>query len=70
MEYLIVKVPGKEAQDIDVLINREKNGKVGETLILGEGITLVSVDLQDAEAKEVDLIDTTPTKPMKVEIKA
>ena len=70
MEYLIVKVQGKEAQDIDVLINGEKNGKVGETLTLGEGITLVSVDLQDAEAKEVDLIDTTPTKPMKVEIKA
>ena len=70
MEYLIVTVPGKEGQDIDVLINGEKNGKVGETLILGEGFILVSVDLKDAEEKEVDLKDTTPTNPMKVEIKA
>jgi len=70
MEYLIVTVPGKEGQDIDVLINREKNGKVGETLILGEGFILVSVDLKDAEEKEVDLKDTTSTNPMKVEIKA
>ena len=70
MEYLIVKVPGKEGQDIDVLINRQKNGKVGETLILGEGFTLVSVDLQNAEEKQVNLEDTTPTKPMEVEISA
>ena len=70
MEYLIVTVPGKEGQNIDVLINREKNGKVGETLILGEGFTLVSVDLPDAEEKEVDLKDTTPTQPMNLEILA
>ena len=70
MEHLIVSVPGKEGQNIDVLINRKKNGKVGETLTLGEGFTLVSVDLPDAEEREVDLKDTTPKKPMKVRIKA
>jgi hypothetical protein len=70
MEYLIVTVPGKEEQNIDVLINKQKNGKVGETLTLGEGFTLVSVGLQDAQEKEVDLENTTPKKPMKVEIKA
>ena len=31
MEYLIVTAPGKEGQNIDVLIKREKNGKVGKT---------------------------------------
>jgi hypothetical protein len=70
MEYLIVSVPGKEGQNIDVLINGEKNGKAGETLILGEGFTLVSVDLPDAQAKEVDLKNTTPTKPINVEVLA
>ncbi len=70
MEHLIVSVPGKKGQNIDVLINRKKNGKVGETLTLGEGFTLVSVDLPDAEEKEVDLKDTTPKNPMKVRIKA
>ncbi len=70
MEHLIVSVPGKKGQNIDVLINRKKNGKVGETLTLGEGFTLVSVDLPDAEEKEVDLKDTIPKNPMKVRIKA
>jgi hypothetical protein len=70
MEHLIVTVPGKEGQNIDVLINREKNGKIDKTLILGEGFTLVSVDLPNAEEREVDLKNTTPTKPMKVEIQA
>jgi len=70
MEYLIVTVPGKAGQDIDVLINRQKNGKAGETLILGGEFTRVSVDLPDAEEKLVDLKDTTPTNPMKVEVKA
>jgi hypothetical protein len=70
MEHLIVTVPGKEGQNIDVLINREKNGKVDKTLILGKGFTLVSVDLPGAEEKKVDLKTTTPTKPMKVEIQA
>jgi hypothetical protein len=70
MEHLIVTVPGKEGQNIDVLINREKNGKIDKTLIMGEGFTLVSVDLPNAEEREVDLKNTTPTKPMKVEIQA
>jgi hypothetical protein len=70
MEFLIVIVPGREGEDIDVLINGEKNGKVGEVLTLGEGFVMVSVDLPGAEEKEVDLIDTTPTNPKSVEIQA
>ena len=70
MEYLQVIVPGKEGQDIDVLINRQKNGKVGETLILRREILLVSVDLPAAEEKEIDLKKTTPKHPKIVEIQA
>lgn len=70
MEFLKITVPGRQGQDIDVLINREKNGKAGEVLILGEGFVLVSVDLPGAEEKEVDLRNTTPNHPMEVEIQA
>lgn len=71
MEYIKVVVPDREGQDIDVLINGEKNGKVGEVLTIGEeGFVLVSVDLPDAEEKEVELIGTTPHHPEIVEILA
>ncbi len=70
MEFMRVIVPGKEEQDIDVLINRQKNGKVGETLILRRELMLVSVDLPTAEEKEVDLKNTTPRHPKIVEIQA
>ncbi len=70
MEYLKVVVPGKENEDIDVLINSEKNGKVGEVLILDEGFVMVSVGLSGAEEKDVDLTGTTPDNPMKIEIRA
>lgn len=70
MEYLKVIVPGKKGQDIDVLINKEPNGKAGEVLILGKGIVLVSVDLPGAEEKQVDLCDTTPKHPKIIRIKA
>ena len=68
MEFLKVIVPDREGQDIDVLINHELNGKVGEVLILSEGFVLVSVDLPGAEEKEVELTDTTARDPMVVEI--
>ena len=70
MEFLKVIVMGREGQDIDVLINGEQNGKVGETLILSREIILVSVDLPNAEEKEVDLRNTTAYQPMVVEIEA
>ncbi len=68
MEFLKVIVPRQENQDIDVLINGEKNGKAGEVLILSEGFVLVSVDLPGAEEKEINLCDTTPKHPQIVEI--
>jgi hypothetical protein len=68
MEYLKVLVPGREGQDIDVLINGEKNGKIGDTLILGKGFVLVSVDLPGAKEKKVDLCDTTTKHPKEVVI--
>jgi hypothetical protein len=71
MEYLKVIIPNKKEQNIDVLINREKNGKAGQIITLGgESVILVSVDLPCAEEKEVDVCDTTPTHPMIVQIQA
>jgi len=71
MEFIKVIVPDKEGQNIDVLINGEKNGKVGEVLTIGEeGFVLVSVDLPGAEEKEVELVGTTPQHPKIVEIQA
>ena len=69
MEYLKVIVLGREGQNIDVLINGEKNGKVGEVITIGdEEFILVSVDIPGAEEKEVELINTTPNHPKIVEI--
>ena len=70
MEYLRVVIPDRSNQDVDVLINREMNGKVGEVLTLGKGIVLVSVDLPNAEEKQVDLCGTTPNYPKVTEIRA
>jgi len=71
MEYIKVIVPDREGQNIDVLINGEKNGKVGEVLTIGEeGFVLVSVDLPGAEEKEIELVGTTPHHPKIVEIQA
>jgi len=70
MEYFKVVVPGREHQDIDVLINTVRNGKVGDVLVLGEGYVLVSVDLPDAEAQVVELWDTTPADPKVIKVRA
>ena len=70
MEYIKVVVPGKEHQDINILINTIRNGKVGDLLILDEGYVLVSVDLPDAEEKVVELWDTTPANPKVIKIRA
>lgn len=70
MEFLKVLVPGRNGQDINVLINRQQNGKIGEVLILGKGVVLVSVDLPGAEEKQVNLRDTTASHPRIVEIMA
>jgi hypothetical protein len=69
MESLKVIVPEHEGEDIDVLLNQEKNGKVGEVLIVSEGFVFISVDLQGAEEKFEDVTGTTPDKPHVCEIK-
>jgi hypothetical protein len=70
MEYFKVLVPGRENQDIEVLINTIRSGKVGEVLTMVEGYVLVSVDLPDAEEKAVELWDTSPSKPKVIEVRA
>jgi hypothetical protein len=69
MEYIIVTVPGREDEKIDVLINGEKNGKTGEVIILGSsGVVSVSVDLPTAKPQTEDVIDTTPNHPMLIKV--
>ncbi len=71
MEYIIVTVPGKEGENIDVLINGEINGKVGETIILGNsGFVMISVDLPGAEEETIEVKNTTEDHPMDIEVKA
>jgi len=70
MDFLKVVVPGKECQDIDVLINEHKNGKATEVLTLNRGFVLISVDIPDAEEKPVDLCNTTVSRPRIEKIKA
>ncbi len=71
MEFIIVIVPGKEGDDIDVLINGQKNGKAGEIIILGNsGFVSISVDLPGAEEKTVEVINTTEDHPMNIEVAA
>jgi hypothetical protein len=70
MEYLKVVIPDKSNQDVDVLINRQRIGKVGQVLTLKKGTVCVSVDLPNAEEKQVDLRGTTPNYPKVTEIRA
>jgi len=70
MEYIKVIVPEKESDDIDVLINSEKNGKTGETIILGSsGFVSISVDLPGAEEKTVEVKNTTAEHPMIIQVR-
>ena len=45
MEFMKVIVPEREGREINVLINGEQNGMIGETLIFGREIIMVSVNL-------------------------
>ena len=70
MEHIKVTVPSRESDNIDVLINGEKNGKTEETIILGSsGFVSISVDLPGAEEKIVEVKNTTAEHPMIIEVK-
>ena len=69
MAYLKVLVPGRENQDIDVLINKRKNGKVGKIIVLDDGYVKISVDLPNAEEKTVNIKNTAEDRPRVVKIK-
>lgn len=71
MEHIQVMVPGKEGDDIDVLINGEKNGKVGEVIVLGgSGFVIISVDLAGAQELTIDVENTTASNPMIIKVNA
>ena len=69
MEYIIVRVKGRPQEDAAVLINAEHNGRTTELLTLGgPGWVFVSVELPGAEEQQVDVRNTTPSKPVEVEV--
>ncbi len=70
MEYMKVIVPNRNCEDIDVLLNSARNGKIGQVITLNKGFVLVTVDLPGAEKRIVDVQNTTPANPKCVEIRA
>jgi len=70
VEFIKVTVPGRESDDIDVLINNKKNGMTEESIILGgSGFVSISVDLPGAEEKRVEVKNTTAEHPMIIEVR-
>ena len=70
-EYLKVLVPGREEEEIYVLLNRKKSGrKVGEVLTVSKGYVRVSVDMEGAVEKREFVTGTRATAPhvTKIEI--
>jgi hypothetical protein len=69
MEYIIVKVKDQPNVDTGVLINRQANGRTGVLLMLGgPGWILVSVDWPGAKEQVVEVKNTTPLRPMNIDI--
>ena len=69
MEYIIVRVKGRPQEDAAVLINGEYNGRTTELLTLGgPGWVFVSVEQTGAEEQLVDVRNTTPSRPIEVDV--
>jgi len=68
MEYLRVSLAPPSNKKISVLVNGRKNGFVGGVLTLETGFVKISADLPTAKSKVVELLNTTPTKPMEVTV--
>jgi len=66
MEYLIVKIKGKEDEVLPVLIDGEENGFTCDKMQLDEGFVEISVNVDGAETKEIELVNTTDEFPMEV----
>lgn len=67
MEYIVVRSPGHAGED--VLVNRLKNGKVGDVIVLGRsGHITVSIGVPNSEEKLVDVRNTTAVHPMAIDI--
>jgi len=66
MEFIVVKVNGKEEERLPVLINNEENGFTGEKIQIEEGFVEISVKESGAIMKEVEVMDTTDEVPMEV----
>jgi hypothetical protein len=69
MEFIRVRVKDQPDVQADVLINGQRNGRAGALLTLGSpGWVFISVDLPNAQQREVNLRNTTASHPMNVEI--
>jgi hypothetical protein len=69
MEFIRVLVKDQPTLQTDVLINGQRNGTTGELITLGSpGWKFISVDLPAARQQNVNVKNTTPTRPMQIEI--
>jgi uncharacterized membrane protein len=69
MEFIIVRVKGQPGLQALVLINLKRNGTTGALITLGgPGWIAVSVDLPKARQQIVDVVNTTASHPMEIEI--
>jgi hypothetical protein len=68
-EFIIVRVKDQPNVQAGVLINGERNGTTGVPITLGSpGWVFISVDLPKAREQSVNVIHTTVTHPMNIEI--
>jgi hypothetical protein len=71
MEFIIVRIAGEPAAQVDVLINGQKHGTTGSLVTLGTpGTVFVSVDRPTAQQREMVVQNTTAAHPMDVDIVA
>jgi hypothetical protein len=69
MEFIRVLVKDQPTLQADVLVNGQRNGTTGELITLGSpGWKFISVDLPAAGQQNVNVKNTTPTRPMRIEI--
>jgi hypothetical protein len=71
MEFIIVRIVGEPAAQVDVLINGQRHGTTGSLVTLGTpGTVFVSVDRPTAQQREMVVQNTTAAHPMDVDIVA
>ena len=65
-EYIVVEVPGREGQPVDVLIDDYPSGRIGELIQVSRNEWEISVDLPGSPTLIRDVKNTTHLNPMRV----